>query len=425
MSWENRSLKHCVTFLSGGTPSKGNPEFWDGEVPWVSSAEMTDRFLDDTSLRITQAGLQAGSRLVPEGTTFAVVRGMSLAKEFRISLALRPMAFNQDVKALIPKEGIDGNFVFYSLSANANAIRDLATEAAHGTKKLEMNRLENFEIKVPVDIEVQKQAASVALAYDSLIATNQRRIALLEEAARRLYREWFVHLRFPGHEAVKVVNGLPEGWERTTLGELVDRTDGSVVQTGPFGSQLHRHEYVETGVPVVMPQDIVRDRVRNDRISFVNDTTARRLSRHELRPLDIVFPRRGDISKRALVEEHQAGFLCGTGCLKIRVDPDSLHPVLLYHQLADPDMVRWVEGQAVGTTMLNLSATILRSVTCIIPSSDVQEMFVNFANQVRSQMDVLELQNAALAQARDALLPKLMGDQLDVSDIPLPQPEAV
>ncbi len=211
MSWENRSLKHCVTFLSGGTPSKGNPEFWDGEVPWVSSAEMTDRFLDDTSLRITQAGLQAGSRLVPEGTTFAVVRGMSLAKEFRISLALRPMAFNQDVKALIPKEGIDGNFVFYSLSANANAIRDLATEAAHGTKKLEMNRLENFEIKVPVDIEVQKQAASVALAYDSLIATNQRRIALLEEAARRLYREWFVHLRFPGHEAVKVVNGLPEG----------------------------------------------------------------------------------------------------------------------------------------------------------------------------------------------------------------------
>ncbi len=174
-----------------------------------------------------------------------------------------------------------------------------------------------------------------------------------------------------------------------------------------------------------MPQDIVRDRVRNDRISFVNDTTARRLSRHELRPLDIVFPRRGDISKRALVEEHQAGFLCGTGCLKIRVDPDSLHPVLLYHQLADPDMVRWVEGQAVGTTMLNLSATILRSVTCIIPSSDVQEMFVNFANQVRSQMDVLELQNAALAQARDALLPKLMGDQLDVSDIPLPQPEAV
>jgi len=369
--------------------------------------------------------------------------GAKFCKGDTLFARITPCLENGKISQFVDERGADGAFgstEFFVLRAisgkstpeyvyylsQTDLLREVAVKSmvgASGRQRADIKVIRDLELEPP-PLEVQARVGTVLSAYDDLIETNQRRIVLLEEAAGRLYREWIVNLRFPGHEAVKVVNGLPEGWERTTLGELVDRTDGSVVQTGPFGSQLHRHEYVETGVPVVMPQDIVRDRVRNDRISFVNDTTARRLSRHELRPLDIVFPRRGDISKRALIEEHQAGFLCGTGCLKIRVDPDSLHPVLLYHQLADPDMVRWVEGQAVGTTMLNLSATILRSVTCIIPSSDVQEMFVNFANQVRSQMDVLELQNAALAQARDALLPKLMGDQLDVSDIPLPQPEA-
>lgn len=424
MSWETRSLKECVKFLSGGTPNKGNVEFWDGDIPWVSSAEMTERFLSDTSLRITEAGLDAGSRMVPAGTTFAVVRGMSLAKEFRISLALRPMSFNQDVKALIPKDGIDGKFIFYSLSANAIAIRDLATEAAHGTKKLEMDRLEGFKIKVPSDIEVQKAVAEVAHSYDDLIATNQRRIKLLEEAARRLYREWFVHLRFPGHEAVKVVDGVPKGWRRLTLGQLADETEGAVVQTGPFGSQLHSHEYTESGIPVIMPQDIVGDRVRMNKIAFVDESTALRLSRHTLKPLDIVFPRRGEISKRAIIEEHQAGFLCGTGCLKISFPEVPLHPVLLYHQLAEPDMVKWIEGQAVGATMLNLSATILRSVECFIPSADVQDMFVNFAKESRNQIDALEMQNDALIKARDALLPKLMSGKLDVSGIALSELDA-
>lgn len=87
-------------------------------------------------------------------------------------------------------------------------------------------------------------------------------------------------------------------------------------------------------------------------------------------------------------------------------------------------MVKWIEGQAVGTTMLNLSATILRSVTCIIPSAEVQVMFVSFASEVRTQIDALESQNSALAKARDALLPKLMSGQLDVSGIPLPDLKA-
>lgn len=277
-----------------------------------------------------------------------------------------------------------------------------------------------YEFNLP-DLADQARIVDCLSVYDDLIATNQRRIALLEDVARRLYREWFVHLRFPGHESVPVKDGLPEGWLRQTLGGLCDSVDGAVVQTGPFGSQLHQHDYKDSGTPVVMPQDIVGDRIRMDRISYVDEQTANRLSRHRLRPFDIVFPRRGDIAKRALVESHQDGFLCGTGCLKISLPSEPLHPLLLYFQLADPHMVKWIEGQAVGATMLNLSGAILRSVECLVPSKEVQTLFVDDVYAIRQQIDLLEMQSAQLVKARDLLLPKLMSGQLDVSGIRLPE----
>jgi type I restriction enzyme, S subunit len=315
---------------------------------------------------------------------------------------------------------IDHRFLFYYFfSPMWRAQIEANTLTGATVDRIPLTTFPEFEVLVP-ELEKQKRIAEVLSAYDDLIATNQRRIALLEDAARRLYREWFVHLRFPGYESVPVKDGLPDGWLRKTLGDLCDSVDGAVVQTGPFGSQLHQYDYKDSGTPVVMPQDIVGDRIRMNRIAHVDEQTASRLSKHRLRPLDIVFPRRGDIAKRALVENHQDGFLCGTGCLKISLPPEPLHPLLLYFQLADPEMVKWIEGQAVGATMLNLSGAILRSIECLVPCKDVQVRFVNDVHIIRGQIDLLEMQNAQLAQARDLLLPKLMSGQLDVSGIRLP-----
>jgi type I restriction enzyme S subunit len=147
--WERRSLIDCVKFLSGGTPSKQRTEFWDGEIPWVSSGEMTEARLYDTPLHISQDGAQAGSRLVVPGTILIVVRGMSLAKEFRLAVATREMAFNQDLKALQCRPGIDSTIIFHSLFAAREHIRELSTEAAHGTKKLETAVLEALPVLLP------------------------------------------------------------------------------------------------------------------------------------------------------------------------------------------------------------------------------------------------------------------------------------
>jgi type I restriction enzyme, S subunit len=147
--WARRELAHCATFLSGGTPSKARDDFWDGDMPWVSSGELTEFRIYATPLRITDEAAEAGSRLVPRDTILAVVRGMSLAKEWRISLTSREMAFNQDLKAIVANADVDPLYLFHALDAQRDDVRDRTGEASHGTKKLETAVLSALPILVP------------------------------------------------------------------------------------------------------------------------------------------------------------------------------------------------------------------------------------------------------------------------------------
>ncbi len=149
LGWERRRLSDCAQFLSGGTPHKGTAKFWEGDIPWVSSGELTQMRISETSLHVTPEAIESGSRLVPQETILAVVRGMSLAKEFRIGITSRPVAFNQDLKALAPLAGIDALYLFHAIDNQRDVIRERATEASHGTKKLDTPVLGAVSILVP------------------------------------------------------------------------------------------------------------------------------------------------------------------------------------------------------------------------------------------------------------------------------------
>jgi type I restriction enzyme S subunit len=147
-------------------------------------------------------------------------------------------------------------------------------------------------------------------------------------------------------------------WSTATLGDIVAR-DGGLIQTGPFGSQLHQSDYVSDGIPVIMPKDIADGRVDTTSVASVSEETANRLSRHQLLPRTIVLPRRGEITKRAFIRNDQSGWLCGTGCLQIVLEGNHLLPEFLYYYMEQQEVSRWLEQHAVGTTMLNLSAGIV------------------------------------------------------------------
>jgi type I restriction enzyme S subunit len=174
--WERRSLASCVTFRSGGTPSKARAEYWEGDIPWVSSGEMSETRIYDTPLHLSPEGAESGSRLILPGTILIVVRGMSLAKEFRMATVAHEMAFNQDLKALEP-DGIDSTFLFHSLLDQRDGIRELATEASHGTKKLDTSVLERLPILVPDQRQqrfFRETVAPFAAQRDNLYHQNTR-----------------------------------------------------------------------------------------------------------------------------------------------------------------------------------------------------------------------------------------------------------
>ncbi len=165
-------------------------------------------------------------------------------------------------------------------------------------------------------------------------------------------------------------------WRDATLGELV-RRDAGLIQTGPFGSQLHQSDYLPEGVPVVMPKDIADGKISTETVARVSEETAGRLSRHRLKPRSIVLPRRGEVTKRAFIGPAQEGWLCGKGCLKIELTGEVLLPEFLYYFMEQGHVVQWLEQHAVGTTMLNLSAGIVADLPVHYPDTDQQRDIVD------------------------------------------------
>jgi type I restriction enzyme S subunit len=164
---------------------------------------------------------------------------------------------------------------------------------------------------------------------------------------------------------------MKSSWTKKTIGELC-ADGGGKVQTGPFGSQLHQSDYSEEGTPVVMPADIPSGRIDVSRIARVSHSHVQRLSRHQLEKGDIVYGRRGDIGRQALVRDENVGWLCGTGCLRIRLGKSDVDPEYLHRYLTMPEIIGWIEGQAIGATMPNLNTDILSRVPVYFPTWSTQ-----------------------------------------------------
>lgn len=162
-----------------------------------------------------------------------------------------------------------------------------------------------------------------------------------------------------------LIGMVPNEWLTSTLGELC-ASGGGDIQTGPFGSQLHASDYVRSGIPSVMPQNIGDNVLLEEGIARITEQDAQRLSRYLLSTGDIVYSRRGDVERRAWVRAEQDGWLCGTGCLRVRLGASADSRFMSYY-LGHPVVRGWIVQHAVGATMPNLNTGILGAVPVTIP----------------------------------------------------------
>ncbi|MFC3862536.1 restriction endonuclease subunit S [Deinococcus antarcticus] len=191
-------------------------------------------------------------------------------------------------------------------------------------------------------------------------------------------------------------------WENLTLAEVCARGGGNI-QTGPFGSQLHAEDYVEEGIPSVMPQNIGDNRILEDGIARISPEDANRLSRYLLREGDVVYSRRGDIERRALVRSHENGWLCGTGCLRVRFGEGVVVPEYAAFYLATYEARSWLKNHAVGATMPNLNTAILGALPFVLPPLPIQRQIASILSAFDDKIELNRQMNHTLEQMARAL----------------------
>lgn len=187
-------------------------------------------------------------------------------------------------------------------------------------------------------------------------------------------------------------------WESKTLGEI-----SLSIQTGPFGSQLHQSDYLDEGIPVVMPRDLVNGTISEESIARVSKEHVERLEKHKIQEGDILYSRRGDVGRCAFASGREIGWLCGTGCLKVRFDKEKVEPKFVFYQLKKAETIGWVVNHAVGSTMLNLNTSILSAVPVDIPQIETQRKIVSILSAYDELIENNQKQIKLLEEAAQRL----------------------
>ena len=283
------------------------------------------------------------------------------------------------LRVTIDSEKADSRFVFFQLQ-HPDTVGWVEKHAV-GATMLNLNTtiLSSVPIRLPT-LEIQKRIADILSAYDDLIENNQKQIKLLEEAAQRLYKEWFVDLRFPGHENTKIVDGVPEGWSRTNINEIL---------TFHRGYDLTKNEMKAGRYPVVGSTTV---------IGYHNE--------FKIKGPGIVTGHSGSLGKYQFIWDN---FWPHNTSLYIS-DYKDHNIFFVYSLLQTVDFASLNNGGAIPT----LNRNVLSNIEVIEPTDELQEMFAKIAEAQYRKIRNLEKQNNQLKTARNLLLPKLMSGEVEV-----------
>jgi len=185
-SWETRTILDLCEIWSGGTPRKSVAEYWKGDIPWVSGKDLKAPALDDTIDHVSAAGVEVASRLAPAGAVLLLVRGMGLAKDLPVAVINRPMAFNQDVKALVSRGEYPGQFLRSAIYAGKDRLLSQIVPSAHGTMTLNLNDVETFKVACPTDPDEAAEIVAILDAIDRKIDLHRNKRGVLEELFKAL-----------------------------------------------------------------------------------------------------------------------------------------------------------------------------------------------------------------------------------------------
>ena len=323
----------------------------------------------------------------------------------RVKYYIRSM-LNQRVGKIVVKDKdvCDLEYVYYYLSQDQVKI-SLASKAGGAANQANISLTDVKELEIPLPpIEIQRRISDILSAYDDLIENNQKQIKLLEEAAMRLYKEWFVKLRFPGHEKTKIEDGVPEGWEKLYIEDVCQTVGGGTPSTKV-------PSYYNNGtIPWVTPTDITRNDclILLDTEKKITEEGLARSSAKMLPSETILMTSRASVGFFGISEQE----VCtNQGFISCIPNNKNLMMFLLLNLMSRKDEIRQKAG---GATYLEINKSTFRKLIVIKPDDTLLNEFQSITYTILKRISALKKQSDLLKQARDKLLPKLMNGEIEI-----------
>ena len=411
--WKKVKLKDCcIKIGSGSTPKGGSMVYVNSGTSLIRSQNVYNLSFDYNGLtHITEdaANKLKGVTVFNEDILLNIT-GDSVARTCIVPKEVLPARVNQHVAIVrADRKKMNWRFLNYYLASPKMQAHMLSLAVGKGASRNAMTKqmIENFEVPYP-PISTQHRIATILSRYDSLIENYQKQIKLLEEAAQRLYKEWFVDLRFPGHENTKIVDGVPEGWEKKTIYDVTCKVTTGLNPRKNFvlGKGSNYYVTIKNMADNTLFLDDRCDRVDNEALEKIN-------KRSDLKIGDILFSGIGTIGRVALVDIPTNNWNVSESVFTLRAN-DIMTKEFLYLMLLSPDMQNYCQSNAHGAAQKGIRMADLKAYSFNLPPFGVLQKFTNLVTPTIKKVSSIRNQIRLLAEARDRLLPKLMSGEIEI-----------
>lgn len=373
--WKTYRLSDLINLVGGGTPKTTVPEYWNGEIPWLSVVDFgkSIKKVYQTEKSITEKGLnESSTKILKEGQIIISARGTV----GELAVLGRDMAFNQSCYGIYANDKTENNFLYYLLKYSIGKIKKNTHGAVFDT--ITKQTFDNIEVSIPENKATQKEIAQILSSLDDKIELNLQMNQTLEAMAQAIFKEWFVNFNFPGFDG-ELVDGLPKGWRMGSFEELTD------IKTG---KGLKRTEFKPDGIyPIIGANGELG---RTDEY-LLDDKLLLTGRVGTLGSIKISYGKKW-YSDNVLIMKPYKYFYFSYFNLKA-IDMNSLNR---------------------GSTQPLVTQTDLKNYLTLIPSEEILLLFEKTVNEIFEKIFFNDIQIQTLTQTRDTLLPKLMSGQLEV-----------
>jgi type I restriction enzyme S subunit len=388
--WERNVLGNISEWASGGTPSKEELTYWNGDLPWISASSMRGSEFSDSELKITNEGLISGSRLALKGSILILVRGSMLFKKIPVGIATRDVAFNQDVKSITITTKSTSKFILYWFKSSENELLNMVVGTGIGAGKLELSDLKRMRLFLPTLPEQQK-IADFLTAVDDKINQLTRKKTLLEQYKKGVMQKILSQeIRFPEFEGE---------WSNVSFNDVADKSVRWSITGGPFGSDLKSEDYTESGVRIIQLQNIGDGEFRDDYKIFTTEEKADELRACNIYPNEIILSKMGDpVARACFIPTDNNRYLMASDGIRLVVDSSMYNNYYVLNYINSPFFRKNAIAVSTGSTRQRIGLSDLKKLKINFPTLPEQQKIADFLTGIDKK---IELVNTQLEKTRE------------------------